>query len=124
MQTVLEGFNNTDPFRLVFPDDLHQSMKGNQEHLLEVIKAHLPRDCGLVNAAIMSVPPFPGLRLPSRGLSTVACFGTQLAAMFKVTPVALLAAQSSDAAIDLAERLATVMCGKCWPQACPCQHSE
>ena len=60
----------------------------------------------------MSVPPFPGLRLPSQGLATRACFGTQRAAMFKVTPVALLAVQSTADNVDLAQRLATTVCGK------------
>lgn len=106
-QTGLDGFNNTYPFKPVFPEDLHQAMKGDQEHLLTNISSHLPpRDRGLVNKAILSVPPFLGLRLPSQGLPTAACFKTQRAAIFKVTPVALLVVQSSDRAMDLARRLA------------------
>ena len=98
---------------MVFPDDLHQAMKGDQEHLLNIIDAQFPpRDRGLVNSAILSVPPFPGLRLPSQGLTTTVCFGTQLAAMFKVTPVALLAVQSSSRAVDFSQRLAMIMSGK------------
>ena len=113
LQTVLEGFNNTDPYLLVFPDDLHQSMKGDQEHLLDIIgEKFTPIDRGLVNEAILSLPPFPGLRLPSQGLTTTTCYGTQRAAMFKVAPVALLAVQATVAAVDLAKRLATTFCGE------------
>ena len=113
LQTVLEGFNNTDPYLLVFPDDLHQSMQGDQEDLLDIISDQFtPIDRGLENETILSVPPFPGLRLPSQGLTTTTCFGTQRAAMFKVAPVALLAVQAGAAAVDLAKRLAATFCGE------------
>ena len=111
-QPLLEGFARTNPFALLLPD-LHQAMKGDQEHLLDLVESSLhPRDRGRVNSAILSLPPFPGLCLPSQGSTTTACHGTQHAALFKVTPVALLAAEASAEALDFAKRLAATMLGE------------
>ena len=67
LQTVLEGFNNTDPFKLLFPDGLHQSMTGDQEHLLNITTSHIPRrDRGLVNNAILSVSRSLGCACPAK----------------------------------------------------------
>lgn len=77
-QTMLEGFNNMNPFKLIFSNDIHQAMEGNQEHLLNLIEPLLSKgNVRLVNEAVLSCPIFSGLRLPSQVLFTSRSFATQ-----------------------------------------------
>ena len=59
-------------------------------------------DQHLVNMAVLASPMFSGLRLPSGGLEYSKAFAQQLAALFKVLPVALLAAEDSALAVSIA----------------------
>lgn len=109
LQTLLEGFNHTDPYRLIFPDELHQSQKGDGEHLINIArnslsKSHLKQ----VNNATLACPPFPGVQLPSEGLLTSWQSAQQLGALIKVLPPALLAAPD----VPLAKALALVICSE------------
>lgn len=102
LQTLLAGFYNTGPFKLIFPDELHQAMKGDQEHLIHTVEQLPASDQHLVNMAVLASPMFSGLRLPSGGLEYSKAFAQQLAALFKVLPVALLAAEDSALAVSIA----------------------
>lgn len=92
LQTLLDGFNHTDPYRLIFLDELHQSQKGDGEHLINIAR-HSPTSSQLkaLNNATLACPPFPGVRLPSGGLLTSWQFAQPLGALIKVLPPALLA---------------------------------
>ncbi|KAK9902778.1 hypothetical protein WJX75_005808 [Coccomyxa subellipsoidea] len=64
-QGPLVGFNFTDCFELVWPDELHQGQKGDQEHLINLfIDILTPRELKAVNEEILTCRPFSGLRLP------------------------------------------------------------
>lgn len=109
LQHLLEGFNNTDPLALLSPDELHQAQKGETEHLIGVAMQELNKPAlKKVNKAIMDCPPFSGLRLPSQGLEKSKSFAQQQAAVFKVMPIALLAAGDT----EWARPLARVMSGE------------
>ena len=109
LQTLLNGFNNTNPYRLIFPDELHQGLKGDVEHLISIIKTKMTnRHQKAVNDTAMSSTPFAGLRLPSDGIFTSFKFAEQLVALLKDLPPALLTLP----ALPLAKVLASVMCGE------------
>ena len=108
LQTLLHGYNNTNPYRLIFPDELHQGLKGDVDHLIKIIKDQMmDKQQKAVNDVVMSSPPFAGLRLPSEGIFTSFKFAEQQGALLKVLPPALLALPE----VPLARRLASVMCG-------------
>ena len=55
------GFNNTDCHDLVYPDELHQAQKGDQEHLLDLFVDILdPAELKAVNAEVLACRPFSG----------------------------------------------------------------
>lgn len=77
---------------LIWPDILHQCAKGNMEHVVKLLKAALSAEhVACVNEQLRRCPVYPGLCLPSCGLSTPRMFAAQQAAMFKCLAVALLA---------------------------------
>ena len=107
LQTLLDAFNHTDPYRLIFPDELHQSQIGDGEHLIGIATSKLtPSQLKLVNNATLACPAFPGVRLPSEGLLTSWQFAQQLGALIKLLPPALLAIPDE----PLAKALASVIC--------------
>lgn len=106
---MLDGFNHTNPYRLIFPDELHQSQKGDGEHLINIATNCLtPSQLKLVNNATLACPPFPGVRLPSEGLLTTWQFAQQQGTLIKVLPPALLAIPE----VPLAKALGSVICGE------------
>ena len=108
LQTLLAGFNHTNPYRLIFPDDLPQAHKGDIQHPLKLTRdSWTDVPLRAVNSAVMRCPAFHGLRLPSEGLLTSWKFGQQQGALMKVLPPNLLALPGDPKAKDLA----TVMCG-------------
>ena len=112
LQNLLDGFNHTNAYRLIFPDELHQGQKGDVEHLLGILKDDKHFSKGqqqAVNSAVMRCPPFPGgLRLPSEGINTLFKHAQQQGALAKVMPAALLALPDH----PLARALASVFCGE------------
>lgn len=63
---VAEWLQQHQPYRLIFPDELHQGLKGDVEHLLNIIKSQMTdRQQKTVNDRAMSSPPFVGLHLMS-----------------------------------------------------------
>ena len=60
------SLKHTVSFTLLFPDDLHQAKEGDQEHILDLMSNKLPpRDSRQVDSAVLSLPAFTGLRLPT-----------------------------------------------------------
>ena len=93
-------FNNTKPCRLIFHSELHQELKGDAEHLNNIIEAKMPnRLQRAVNDEMTSSPPSDGI---FKSFTMAELQGILL----KVLPPALLALPE----VLLAKHLASVMC--------------
>lgn len=91
VQSPLAGFAGTDCYRLIWPDTLHQAHKGDIEHIVDLITAHVDEGTiHTIDQRLLDIPPFPGLDLPSQGLSTQKMYASQQAAVFRCLPVAIL----------------------------------
>lgn len=96
MQPGFAGFPFVDNvYGLSFTERLHQSNRGTSEHIMRFLEGNCtPEELSAINMYIAQLPSFPGLDLPSKGLAvTKKASATQLANVFKLLPVALLAHQ-------------------------------
>ena len=94
LQTPLANFAHVDDvFTLYYPDRLHQSNRGVAEDLTKIAEAKLQASQRVqLNKYIASLAFFQGLKVPSFGLNTSQkATATELADLFKVLPVALVA---------------------------------
>ena len=70
---------------------MHQSNLGTAQILIRMIQEYREAHLARLNEYIKSLPKFPGLKLPSFGLTPgEKATATELADLFKVLPVALL----------------------------------
>lgn len=92
MQSPLAGFRYApDVYRLYYTDRLHQSNMGPAQILTRMIQDHCECHLARLNEYINSLPAFPGLKLPSFGLTPgEKATAIEFADLFKVLPVALL----------------------------------
>ena len=91
VQPVIAGFNHTDCFSLCWPEEIHQIYRGNMKHLLDKLELELSASQLTALADELNrTQQFPGLLLPSNGLSTPKMYAKQLANMFRCLPVPLL----------------------------------
>ena len=91
MQSPLAGFAGTDCYQLIWPDTLHQANKGDIEHILNLITDHEDEDTiHIIDQRLLDIPHFPGVALPSQGLSTQKMYASQQAAVNRCMPVAIL----------------------------------
>ena len=94
LQTPLANFAHVhDVFTLYRPDRLHQSNRGVAEELTKIAEAKLRASERVqLNKYIASLAFFQGLKVPSFGMNTSQkATATELADLFKVLPVALVA---------------------------------
>lgn len=93
LQTPLAGFRAIDTFSLYMPDELHQCDKGLKEHMIEVLRDLLDTIAGAhdaVNRSLSGTPPYPDLKLPTRGLDAPKLTAREVAALFLCLPVACM----------------------------------
>lgn len=108
LQTPLAKFAH-DVFTLYRPDRLHQSNRGVAEELTKIAEAKLRASERVqLNKYIASLAFFQGLKVPSFGMNTSQkATATELAELFKVLPVALVAFAATPSTILNAR------CGDC-----------
>ncbi len=100
MQSAYDGFAGVSYyFDLYYNDRLHASSRGVPENILQWLETALGQTrVAALNAYIAALPGFPGLTLPSHGLAQgEKASAIQMANLFKVLPVALLAHDSVQA---------------------------
>ncbi len=94
MQSAYDGFAGVfNYFDLYYNDRLHASSRGVPENILQWLENALGQTrSAALNAYIAALPGFPGLTLPTHGLAQgEKASATQMANLFKMLPVALLA---------------------------------
>ena len=80
-------------FDLYYNDRLHSSSRGVPESIMQWVEPAIGKPgVTALNAYIKRLPSYPGLTLPSHGLAEgEKASATQMANLFKMLPVALLA---------------------------------
>ena len=107
LQTALAGFNSTEPFKLCYPEIMHQTDLGDGLRLITDLTKHLKRQAvrEVINP-YLSEQSYPGLRLPNGGMGANMVPGFQQAALLKCLPSALLCIDT-----DMALRFSRLIIG-------------